>query len=65
MLNYLTVRRCFILTALLGIVFSQHLFAQQKSLTRQYDPIIVSVGKLLPLANDTISVHTAYCYING
>ncbi|MCI0694552.1 T9SS type A sorting domain-containing protein [candidate division KSB1 bacterium] len=65
MLKYFNVRRGLILAALLGLVFSQHLWAQQKSLTRQYDPIIVSVGKLLPLANDSIGIHTAYCFING
>ncbi len=65
MLNYFNVRRGLILAALLGLVFSQPLWAQQKSLTRQYDPIISSVGKLLPLANDSIGIYTAYCFING
>lgn len=65
MSNCFNVRRGLILAAWLGLVFSQHLWAQQKSLTRQYDPIIVSVGKLLPLANDSIGIYTAYCFING
>jgi hypothetical protein len=59
------VRRGLILAAWLGMVFSQNLLAQQKSLTRQYDPIIASVGKLLPLVGDTISDYTAYSFING
>jgi hypothetical protein len=65
MLNYFNVRRSLVIAALFGLAFSQHLLAQQRSLTRQYDPIIASVGKLLPLANDSIGVHTAYCFING
>jgi hypothetical protein len=65
MLNYFNVRRGLILAAMLGMVFSQHLLAQTNSLTRQYDPIIVAAGKLLPLANDSIGIHTAYCFING
>ncbi len=65
MLNYFNVRRGLILAAWLGMVFSQHVLAQQKSLTRQYDPIIASVGRLLPLANDSIGIYTAYGFING
>jgi hypothetical protein len=65
MINYVTVPRLLLLAVLSWVVCPNLLLAQNRTITRQYDPIIVSTGKLLPLANDSISVHTAYCYVNG
>ncbi len=65
MLNYFNVHRGLTLTAWLCIVLSQHLYAQKKSLSRVYDPIVVAAGKLDPLKDDSIKVFTAYCYIEG
>ena len=65
MMKHATVSRPWFLAVVAVIAFPSFLLAQQKTLTRQYDPIISAVGKLLPLSGDTISVNTPYCYING
>jgi hypothetical protein len=65
MLNSLPVRRCLVLTAMLGVVLANNLFAQKKSLTRKYDPIVVDAGTLAVLKGDSIKAFNAYCYING
>jgi hypothetical protein len=63
MLNGDTVRRTFLFAALLGMVFSTCLLAQQKgTLTRLYEPVAAAAGTLTPLTGDSISVYTAYRY---
>jgi hypothetical protein len=65
MLKTFTNRLLLVLTATCCAGFGDSLLAQTFSLTRKYEPIIVSVQKLPPLLNDSIRVYTAYCYING
>jgi hypothetical protein len=65
MLNFFAVRRCLILAAMLGVVLTNNLFAQKNSLTRKYDPVVVDAGTLAALKGDSITVFTAYHYING
>jgi len=65
MLHFFTRRRLLILTALFCVAFANHLSAQNNSLTRIYEPIVVAAGKLPALTNDTIKVFTAYRYNNG
>ncbi|MBV6506182.1 MAG: hypothetical protein ILNGONEN_01754 [Syntrophorhabdaceae bacterium] len=50
---------------LCGLSIVTSLFAQKRTLTRIYDPIVVTAGKLPALTNDTIKVFTAYRYINN
>lgn len=63
---YSFTKRCVTLVAILCCLsISTNLFAQKRTITRIYDPIVVTAGKLPALTNDTIKVFTAYRYINN
>jgi hypothetical protein len=62
---FFTGRRVLILAALVCAVLTNSLSAQNKTLTRLYEPIVVAASKLPALTNDTIKVFTAYRYRNG
>ena len=59
-----TKSRFTFIAALLSLVAVNQLWAQKKTLTRVYDPVIVTAAKLPALTNDTIKVFTAYRYNN-
>jgi hypothetical protein len=65
MLYFFTKRRLLILAALFCVALANHALAQQKTLARVYDPVVLAAGKLAVLTNDTIEVFTAYRYLNG
>ena len=60
-----TKSRFTFIAALLSLVAVNQLWAQKKTLTRVYDPVIVTASKLPALTNDTIKVFTAYRYNNN
>jgi hypothetical protein len=65
MLRLFTGGRVVLFAAVVGFIFGNHLFAQNKTLTRRYEPVVIAAGKLPAITNDTIKVFTAYRYING
>jgi hypothetical protein len=65
MLQSFTKSRFAFFAALLSLVAANPMLAQNKSLTRIYDPVVVAASKLPALTNDTIKVFTAYRYINN
>jgi len=64
MLRLFTKSRFTFAAALLSLVAANQVLAQGKTLTRRYEPIVVTAGKLSALKDDTIKVFTAYCYVN-
>jgi len=65
MLHLFTKSRFTFFAALLSLVAANQALAQRKTLTRIFDPVIVTAAKLPALTNDTIKVFTAYRYINN
>lgn len=65
MLHSFTKRCVTLVIMLCCLSIVTNLFAQKRTITRIYDPIVVTAGKLPALTNDTIKVFTAYRYINN
>ena len=64
-MHLLTKSRFTFLLALLSLFVVTQASAQKKTLTRVYEPVVVTAAKLPALANDTIKVFTAYRYVNN
>ncbi|MDZ7343279.1 MAG: hypothetical protein ONA90_02070, partial [candidate division KSB1 bacterium] len=62
MLKRFVLSRCHAVAALSCVVLAPQLVAQTKSLTRLYEPVIVTAQTLPALTNDSISVFSAYRY---